>query len=175
LNKPWAKLTKRQKDALLYGTGGTEITFTYKDANGTGRFRMEWEGLVNQLMRRFKNTASEGMKRWYMRFFSDKPCRDCEGARLKPESRAVRIHGKSIDVLTHDTILDAHVWLEELPLKGNEEQIARELRKEILARLGFLRDVGLGYLTLDRAASTLSGGESQRIRLASQMGSELTG
>ena len=175
LEKPWEKLTKKERELILFGTGGKEFTVSWEDAGGNGRYRMEWEGVVNQLMRRFRNTQSEGMKKYYMRFFSDKACSECGGARLRPESRAVRIRDRSIVDLAHDTIGGAHRWLKELPLSGAEEQVAKELRKEILARLGFLLDVGLGYLTLDRGASTLSGGESQRIRLASQMGSELTG
>ncbi len=175
LDTPWEKLTKKERELVLYGTGGKEFTLTWSDAGGSGRYRMDWEGVVHQLMRRFKSTQSEGMKKYYMRFFSDKPCADCGAARLRPESRAVKVHEVSIDELCRRTIADAHRWLKELPLRGAEEQIGKELRKEILARLGFLLDVGLGYLTLDRAASSLSGGESQRIRLASQMGSELTG
>src|SRR5205823_7239280 len=107
--------------------------------------------------------------------FSDKPCTVCAGERLRPESRAVKIHGKSIVDLSHLTIGDSVAWLRELPLTNTEQKIATELLKEIRSRLGFLENVGLSYLTLDRTASTLSGGESQRIRLASQMGSELTG
>lgn len=175
LDKPWEKLSKRHRDLILWGTQGKEFVVTWEDGAGRGSYRIDWEGVVNQLMRRFKQTGSERMKRYYMRFFSEKPCPDCGGARLRPESRAVRVHGVAIHELTHQTIEDAHRWLRELPLKGAEEEIARELRKEILSRLGFLFDVGLGYLTLDRGAASLSGGESQRIRLASQMGSELTG
>jgi len=175
LDKPFEKLSKKHRDLILWGTGGKEFVVQWRDAAGSGRYRMDWEGVVNQLMRRFKQTTSEQMKRYYMRFFSDKPCPDCQGSRLRPEIRAVKIHGLAIHELTHETIADAHGWLRDLPLKGAEEEIARELRKEILSRLGFLLDVGLGYLTLDRGAGTLSGGESQRIRLASQMGSELTG
>ncbi len=175
LDKPWEKLPKKQRDLVLYGTGGKEFTVTWKDAAGSGRYKIDWEGVVNQLMRRFKNTASEQMKRYYMRFFSDKACSDCGGARLKPESRAVKIHGLAIHELARRTIGEAHGWVKDVELVGAEEQIAKELRKEILARLGFLLDVGLSYLTLDRPAGSLSGGESQRIRLASQMGSELTG
>ena len=162
LDKPWNKLTKAQRDTVLYGST--------KSVRGQA-----WEGLTNQLMRRFKNTESDEMKQYYMRYFSDKPCPDCEGARLRPQSRAVRIEGASIDVLARKTIIESHAWVRDVKLTGAQEQIAAELRKEILQRLGFLLDVGLGYLTLDRAASTLSGGESQRIRLASQIGSELTG
>ncbi|HWV37006.1 MAG TPA: excinuclease ABC subunit UvrA [Vulgatibacter sp.] len=176
LDRPWEKLPKRHRDLVLYGTRGKEFVLTWEDASGReGRYRMEWEGVVNQLMRRFKQTTSEHMKKHYLRFFSDKACSACGGARLRPESRAVKIHGLAIHELAHDTIAGAHAWLRDLPLEGSEEEIARELRKEILSRLGFLLDVGLGYLTLDRPAASLSGGESQRIRLASQMGSELTG
>ncbi len=166
LDTPWAKLPKTQRDAILLGT----------DVVGNGRsWRIEFEGVVNQLYRRFKSTGSEAMRRYYMRYFSDKPCTTCVGERLKPESRAVRIRGKGIVDLSRLTIIDAHQWLSSLDLKGSEAKIADELLKEIKNRLRFLLDVGLGYLTLDRPGPSLSGGESQRIRLASQMGSELTG
>ncbi len=158
--KPWNKLTQAQRDAVLLG----------------GKKRGEiWEGLVNQLMRRMKSTSSEDMKQYYLRFFSSKPCPACGGARLRPESRAVKIAGESLDALSHKRIEEARSWIESAALKGADAEIAAELRKEISSRLGFLVNVGLGYLTLDRAAATLSGGESQRIRLASQIGSELTG
>ncbi|MFO7155881.1 MAG: excinuclease ABC subunit UvrA [Pseudomonadota bacterium] len=174
LDVPWSKLPKKKRDIVLYGSS-TPVVVTWKDARGSGRYRMEWEGLLSQMMRRFKQTTSETMKRHYMRYLSDKPCPACKGQRLRPESRAVKVHGLSLPEFAALTIQEARAWLQALPLEGEEEQIARELRKEILARLGFLEDVGLGYLTLDRGASTLSGGESQRIRLASQIGSELTG
>jgi excinuclease ABC subunit A len=160
LGKAWHKLPKTQRDLVLYG--------------GT-KGRNEWEGLVNQLMRRLKQTTSEDMKQYYLRFFSNKPCPTCGGARLRPESRAVRIEGMSIDALSRLRIEEAATWIKDVPLSGADAAIAEELRKEIGARLGFLVNVGLGYLTLDRSAATLSGGESQRIRLASQIGSELTG
>ncbi|MBX7115005.1 MAG: excinuclease ABC subunit UvrA, partial [Myxococcaceae bacterium] len=140
-----------------------------------GRWKMEWEGLVNKLMRSFKTTASESMRQYYMKFFSDKPCPTCGGERLRPESRAVKVHGKTLVELSHFTISDSLEFLSKLPLGTTDAKIAAELLKEIRSRLGFLDNVGLSYLTLDRSASTLSGGESQRIRLASQMGSELTG
>jgi excinuclease ABC subunit A len=175
LDKPWEKLPKKQREVILYGTGGKPVTITWQGEEGTKRYRLEWEGVVHQLMRRFKQTSSEFMKRHYLRYFSDKPCPGCKGERLRPESRAVQVHGRSLPALTGMTIEGAHTWVDGLPLRGEEAQIAQELRKEILSRLGFLLDVGLGYLTLDRGASTLSGGESQRIRLASQIGSELTG
>jgi excinuclease ABC subunit A len=166
LDAPWSALTKKERDVVMYGT----------EAAGNGRsYRIEFEGVVNQLYRRFKTTGSEAMRRHYMRYFSDKPCQTCGGERLRPESRAVRIRAKGIVDLSRLTIQEAHAWLAGLGLRGNEAKIADELLKEIRNRLKFLLDVGLGYLTLDRPGPSLSGGESQRIRLASQMGSELTG
>jgi excinuclease ABC subunit A len=162
LDVPWRELPKAHRDVVLNGNEG-------------GRSRIAWEGVVNQLLRRFKQTGSEMMRRHYMRYFSDKPCTACGGERLRPESRAVRIRGVGIVALSRKTIADAHRWISTLGLEGNEARIAEEVVKEIRNRLKFLLDVGLGYLTLDRPGPSLSGGESQRIRLASQMGSELTG
>ena len=162
LDTPWRELSKAHRDVILFGNAG-------------GRSRIEWEGVVNQLLRRFKQTGSEMMRRHYMRYFSDKPCQACGGERLRPESRAVRIRGVGIVQLSRKTIVEAHRWISTLGLEGNEARIATEVVKEIDNRLKFLLDVGLGYLTLDRGGPSLSGGESQRIRLASQMGSELTG
>jgi excinuclease ABC subunit A len=160
LSTPWNKLTEQQRKGVLWG------------ANVKGD---EWEGICNQLMRRLRQTTSEDMKQWYLRYFSSKPCPACRGARLKPESRAVKIAGLGIAELSELRIEQAARWIDHVELSGADREIALELRKEIRARLGFLVNVGLGYLTLDRAAATLSGGESQRIRLASQIGSELTG
>ncbi|MEW6435227.1 MAG: excinuclease ABC subunit UvrA [Myxococcota bacterium] len=171
LDTPWAKLPKKQQDVILYGSGGREVSMKWGDA----RWRMEWEGVVNKLMRSFKSTGSEAMRQYYMKYLSDKPCPACAGERLRPESRAVKVHGQTIVELSRLTIADALRFLERMPLTKTEAQIAAELLKEIKSRLGFLADVGLTYLTLERSASSLSGGESQRIRLASQMGSELTG
>jgi excinuclease ABC subunit A len=162
LDTPWRELPKAHRDVILHGNGGS-------------RSRIEWEGVVNQLLRRFKQTGSEMMRRHYMRYFSDKPCQTCRGERLRPESRSVRIRGVGIVQLSRKTIVEAHRWISTLGLEGNDGRIAGEVVKEIRNRLKFLLDVGLGYLTLDRAGPSLSGGESQRIRLASQMGSELTG
>ncbi len=172
LDVPYEKLSKREQDLIMFGSDGREFTLRW----GTGgTWRMEWEGLVNKLMRSFKTTQSESMRRYYMKFFSNKPCPSCQGERLKRESRAVKVHGKTLIELSQLTIGEASAFLEKLPLTATEAKIATELLKEIRSRLGFLVDVGLSYLTLDRSAATLSGGESQRIRLASQMGSELTG
>ncbi|MFZ5471180.1 MAG: excinuclease ABC subunit UvrA [Myxococcota bacterium] len=172
LDLPFEKLSKREQDLIFYGSHGREFTMKWGDG---GRWRVEWEGLVHKLMRSFKSTASESMRRYYMKFFSDKPCPVCQGERLRPESRAVKAHGQSIVELSRLTIGEALAFLSKMPLTAQETKIASELLKEIRSRLGFLENVGLTYLTLDRTASTLSGGESQRIRLASQMGSELTG
>jgi excinuclease ABC subunit A len=166
LDVPWAKLPKKDRDLILFGSDSMQSGY---------RTRMQWEGVVNQLLRRFKQTTSETMRRHYVRYFSDKPCQTCGGERLKPESRAVKIRARGIVDLSRLTIVDAYSWLNGLDLKGNEARIGDELLKEIRNRLKFLLDVGLGYLTLDRPGPSLSGGESQRIRLASQMGSELTG
>jgi len=172
LDVQYEKLSKREQDLIMLGSGGREFTLRW----GTGgTWKMEWEGLVNKLMRSFKTTQSESMRRYYMKFFSSKPCPTCQGERLKRDSRSVKVHGKTLVELSRLTIGETLRFLEQLPLTATEAKIATELLKEIRSRLGFLVDVGLSYLTLDRNASTLSGGESQRIRLASQMGSELTG
>ena len=165
LDTPWSKLSKQHRDVILLGT----------QAAGVKGYRIQWEGVLNQLYRRFKSTGSEAMRRYYMRFFSDKPCPACGGERLRAESRAVKVRGLGIVELSRMTIQETLSWLEGLALKGAEARIAEELLKEIKNRLRFLVDVGLSYLTLDRPGPSLSGGESQRIRLASQMGSELTG
>ena len=161
LDVPWNALEKRERDVVLFG--------------GETKSGDSWEGLVHQLMRRMKATESEEMKSYYLRWFSDKPCPECNGRRLRRETRSVKIEGVTLDGVCADTIEAAHRWVSTMKLRGADAEIAKELRKEILARVGFLLDVGLGYLTLDRGAATLSGGESQRIRLASQIGSELTG
>ena len=140
-----------------------------------GAPRASWEGLLPQLWRRMQATESEAMQAYYQKYVSDKPCEACGASRLKPESRAVRVDGVSLDALAKMTVGRAHAFLSSMRLGEADAQVASELLRETLARLGFLLDVGLDYLTLERASGSLSGGESQRIRLASQIGSELTG
>jgi excinuclease ABC subunit A len=174
-DKPWEKLPQRHRDLLLRGSGGKKIAMTLKFASGKIEFEREFEGVLNELYRRFRQTRSEGMRRWYMRYLSETRCSTCEARRLRPESSAVKLGGRSLPELAASTIAEARAFVAELELGGAERKIAAEVLKEIDARLGFLVNVGLGYLTLDRPGPSLSGGESQRIRLASQIGSELTG
>ena len=175
LDKPWKDLPKAKRELILQGDGEVSIEFRWSEEGETRRYRRAWEGLLPMLMRRMKQSSSEGMRRWYQRFLSDKPCIACGGARLNPTSRAVKVGGVGIDALCKLTIGEARDFLNGLTLKAGDRKVADELLKEIRARLGFLLDVGLSYLTLERGASSLSGGEAQRIRLASQIGSELTG
>ena len=172
LDKPWNKLTKKQKDVLLHGTGDEEIAVKVR---GSGTYHVEFPGLIPHMLRRYHETQSDDMKSWYGKFMASKRCGTCAGLRLKPEVLAVRVAGKSIIETCSLTIADVHQFFMDLKLKGNQEIISRELLKEIRSRIGFLLNVGLDYLTLDRKGPTLSGGEAQRIRLASQIGSELTG
>ncbi|MDY7035239.1 MAG: excinuclease ABC subunit UvrA [Thermodesulfobacteriota bacterium] len=175
LDIPWKKLPKSQKDSILYGSNGREIVVNWNSDKIKGEFKTSYEGLLNSMMRRYKQTQSEHQKRYYSGFMSSKPCKRCKGRRLKPEVLSVKVGGCSIIDITEKTIVEAYEFLRSLRLSGNRKLIAEELLKEILSRLSFLINVGLDYLTLDRKGPTLSGGESQRIRLASQVGSELTG
>jgi excinuclease ABC subunit A len=175
LDKPWETLSGKQKRLLLFGSKGKEIRVRWKSEKIQGAFTTAHEGLVPAMMRRYMQTTSEGQKKWYAGFMSEKPCTACMGRRLRPEVLGVRIAGRSIMDITAMTIADALIFFERLELSGNRGVIAGELIKEIAGRLGFLNNVGLNYLSLDRRGPTLSGGESQRIRLASQVGSELTG
>ncbi len=173
--RPWCELTEKQKQALLYGTGEKRITVRWSGKHGAGSWAMKFEGVINQLERRFKETKSESMRQWYQRYFREAKCRKCDGLRLRPESRAVYFADKSITDVGRMTVGEAAAHFRGLRLEGSRAIIAAEVLKEVNARLGFLLDVGLEYLTLDRSANTLSGGEAQRIRLASQLGSELSG
>ena len=175
LNKPWKSLSQAHKDILLFGTGGERVAIKFKGSWGGGTFRMRYEGLLRSMLRRMKETQSEDMRHYYQRFLSQRPCSTCEGRRVRSEALAVKIAGMTIAEFTALSVGESSAFLEGLKLKGAEATIAVELLKEIRNRLRFLIDVGLTYLTLDRAAPSLSGGEGQRIRLASQIGSELTG
>jgi excinuclease ABC subunit A len=173
---PWRKLPKRLREQVLHGTGERQFTVRWAGKKGgKATFVMDWEGVLPRLMRRFRETTSESAKRWYAQFLADTACATCGGTRLRPESAAVRVGGRSIVELSALTIDQVRAFFAELALDGAAAEIAVELLKEIRGRLAFLASVGLGYLSLDRAGPTLSGGESQRIRLASQVGSELTG
>ncbi|BBO91069.1 UvrABC system protein A [Desulfosarcina ovata subsp. ovata] len=172
---PWKRLPAKQRNLILHGSGGRELKVTWNAEKIQGSFTTTYEGLLNALMRRYQQTESENAKKYYSRFLSTRPCDTCGGRRLKPEVLAVKIGGRSIIDITEMTIRGAYDFLSGLELTGNHKIIAEELLKEITGRLGFLINVGLDYLSLSRKGPTLSGGESQRIRLASQVGSELTG
>jgi len=175
LDKPWKNLTPRQREIILFGAGEKRVKVTWSGKHGGGSWAMRFAGVVNTIKKRLQETSSEVMRQWYGRYFREQLCRACKGQRLRPESRAVVLSGKSLVDVTAMTVAGASQHFSTLGLKGARAQIATEILKEVNARLGFLLDVGLEYLTLDRAAATLSGGEAQRIRLASQLGSELSG
>lgn len=162
-------------DKVLYGTGGEKIKFTYKNNNGSGSFMASFEGVIKSMERRYLETKSEGMKEYYESFMSHKPCPDCNGNRLKKESLAVTVGGKNIAEVTNLSVVECIEFINSLKFTEREMLIAHQVLKEIRARLNFLKDVGLDYLTLSRTAGTLSGGEAQRIRLATQIGSGLMG
>jgi excinuclease ABC subunit A len=174
--KPWRKLTAKQVEQILYGTGEKRyrVKWTGKSGGG-GQFDTTWEGLIPRLMRRFRDTKSEGMKRWYGKYMANTACTTCHGTRLRIESAAVRVANRTLIEISSMTVDEARAFFEGIKLKGSDLKIATEILKEIHSRLNFLAAVGLGYLSLDRAGPSLSGGESQRIRLASQVGSDLTG
>jgi excinuclease ABC subunit A len=174
-DQPLKKLTPEQLDVLLYGTRGAKIEITYQGHNREFKHMAAFEGVANNLERRYKETNSEAMRNEIEKFMKVKPCAGCGGSRLKKESLSVFIGGLNISQLTAKSVLDARDFLNGLQLSERETAIARLILKEINERLGFLINVGLDYLTLDRAAGTLSGGESQRIRLATQIGSSLVG
>ncbi len=175
LNKPWKQLPASHRKIVLYGTGGDRVKIEMKGSWGAGAFKMRYEGAINSMMRRMRETQSEDMRQYYQKFLSSRPCSACGGKRIRSEALGVKVGGRNIAEATASSVDAALEFFEGLGLKGNEATIAAELLKEICSRLRFLRDVGLGYLTLDRPAPSLSGGEGQRIRLASQIGSELTG
>jgi excinuclease ABC subunit A len=175
LNKPWRALPAAQRRVILYGTGDERVRIQVKGSWGTGAFKMRYEGAINSMMRRMRETRSEEMRQYYQKFLSNRPCSACGGQRIRREALGVKIASRTIAEVTSWSVADAFAFFEQLELKGSEAKIAVELLKEIRSRLHFLLDVGLSYLTLERPAPSLSGGEGQRIRLASQIGSELTG
>lgn len=177
LGDKFRDLTVEAQEAILRGTGEREITFQYDDGLRSYKTTKTFEGVIPNLERRWKETESAWMREEIERFMSATPCPACKGYRLKPESLAVKIAGKHIGEVTEQSIRSADQWFTDLPAQLNDKQneIAVRVLKEIRERLRFLNDVGLDYLTLSRNSGTLSGGESQRIRLASQIGSGLTG
>src|ERR1700733_8022902 len=177
LDTKWKDLPKKTQDTILYGSGDTEIRFSYDDGMRAYETKRPFEGIVTNLERRYKETDSEWAREEIARYFTDVPCEACKGYRLKPEALCVKIAGLHIGQVSEMSVKGAATWFTELPqrLTSKQNEIAIRVLKEIRDRLKFLVDVGLEYLTLARASGTLSGGESQRIRLASQIGSGLTG
>ena len=177
MTTPWEKLPKKVQEAILYGTGDEEVDFVYEDGVRKYRNAKPFEGVIGNIERRFRETESDWVREELSRYQDAHPCDACSGYRLKPQAQAVKIDALHIGQVTDMSIRIANGWFAELPKKLSKKQneIASRILKEIRERLQFLVDVGLDYLTLSRAAGTLSGGESQRIRLASQIGSGLTG
>jgi excinuclease ABC subunit A len=177
LDTKWKDLPKKTQDAILYGSGDTEIRFSYEDGIRAYETRRPFEGVVTNLERRYRETDSDWAREEIARYFTDVPCDACKGYRLKPEALCVKVGGLHIGEVSDMSVKGAAKWFTELPqrLTDKQNEIAVRVLKEIRERLKFLVDVGLEYLTLARASGTLSGGESQRIRLASQIGSGLTG
>lgn len=175
LNDPWEELPSTARDLLLFGSKGRKFKFEWSSKNSSGSFMSSFEGIIPTLTRRMNETKSEFMRKYYLKYIGNKECPDCNGKKLRKESLSVIIADKSIDEITTMSISNAIIFFNDLKLSGNDKLIAEEVLKEINNRLTFLVNVGLHYLTLDRKAPTLSGGESQRIRLASQIGSSLVG
>ncbi len=175
LDVPFRELPENIRHMLLYGNGGEKLELQYNSYNFKGSFTAAFEGIVTNLERRYKSTESEYVKNDIERYMRTRPCESCGGKRLKKEALAVTLFGKNIEEITHLSIVELLDFINTFAFSAAQEIIAKPLLKEIRARLGFLKDVGLGYLTLARGAATLSGGEAQRIRLATQIGSGLQG
>jgi excinuclease ABC subunit A len=177
MNTPWEKLPPAAREAILYGTGKNDVTFSYKDTVRAYNVKKPFEGVIKNLERRLKETDSAWVREELSRYHAERPCGTCHGARLKPEALAVKIAGRNLAEVAELSILASRDWFEGVAatLTPQRLEIARRILREINERLQFLVDVGLNYLTLARGSATLSGGESQRIRLASQIGSGLTG
>ena len=175
LTTPFQDLSPEAQDIILNGTRGEKLTLTYERADGRGTFHQAFEGILNNVERRFTETQSDASRKELEECMSQCPCPTCRGRRLKKEALAVTVGGLNIDEFCHKSVTDALDFVDSLTLTETQAQIAQQILKEVKARLGFLRSVGLSYLTLSRQAGTLSGGESQRIRLATQIGSSLMG
>jgi excinuclease ABC subunit A len=177
LDVPFGKLPKKKRDQVLYGLGEKRIRVTWggDGEDNQGSWGLKFEGILNSLMRRYRETSSEAMREHYAKFMSERPCDACGGKRLRPESLAVRVGGTPISDVTSMTVARAREHFTALKLKAHERTIAEGALREVDHRLSFLAYVGLTYLTLDRAGPSLSGGEAQRVRLATQLGSELSG
>ncbi|MGI6726146.1 MAG: excinuclease ABC subunit UvrA [Christensenellales bacterium] len=175
MDTPVGDLPRKIIDIILYGAKGTKIPVHFKSISGSGTYNVTYEGIIPTLLRRYNETNSESAKAMYESFMREEPCPSCQGQRLKPEALAVTVGGKSIAQLSAMNLTDAQRFLEGLRLGQTQTIIAEQIIKELRARLNFLRDVGLDYLSLSRSAASLSGGESQRIRLATQIGSGLVG
>ncbi|MBD3391429.1 MAG: excinuclease ABC subunit UvrA [Chitinivibrionales bacterium] len=177
IDKPYGSLSARHKKILLYGSGTERISMEWRSQSGEGRgrFKRPFEGVIPSLLRRYKETSSEDIRRWIEGFMGQKSCPACGGARLRKESLSVLLADKSIADLSSMAISDVKAFFAGLTLKKRQHEIARQIIKETHQRLDFLVNVGLPYLSLDRVSSSLSGGEAQRIRLATQIGSQLTG
>ena len=175
LNTPFEKYPQKVQEVLINGTGGHEVKVHYRSQRGQGVYDVAFEGLLRNVERRYRETMSESMKAEYESFMSITPCRICHGQRLKPSSLAVTVCGKNIAEITEMSIAELSEFLDKLELTKMQEAIGGQILKEIRARIRFLMDVGLNYLSLARATGTLSGGEAQRIRLATQIGSGLVG
>ena len=175
LDTPFEKYPKKIKDVLLHGTGGKEVKVHYRGQRGEGIYDVAFDGLIRNVERRYRETGSESMKAEYETFMRITPCHACGGQRLKPGALAVTVGGRNIHEVTSDSIENLQKFLEGLTLTHQQELIGGQILKEIKARIAFLMNVGLDYLTLSRGTGTLSGGEAQRIRLATQIGSGLVG
>ena len=171
----WIKIDPNVRQMLLYGTGDKKFKMDYSSERWSGTYSGGWEGAIPNLMRRYTQTKSSGIREWIEQFMSMRPCSDCKGARLRKETLGVMINEKNIGHVSSMSIRDLNVHFRNVNLTKMEHAIADQILKEICQRLSFLVNVGLSYLTLDRSATTLSGGESQRIRLATQIGSQLMG
>jgi excinuclease ABC subunit A len=175
VEEPWAGLPNKTRQAILYGSGTTEIEFRYAEGSRVRRKKHRFEGIIPNLERRYRETESQAVREELAKYLGTRPCPDCSGTRLNRTARHVFVAGNSVADISRLTVGDAHRLFDELRVLGWRGEIAAKIGKEIGDRLKFLTNVGLDYLTLDRSADTLSGGESQRIRLASQVGSGLTG